>query len=91
MRITFDPAKREETLIGRGLDMADAGAVFGGPHVTFADIRKDYRERRWVTVGYLDERMVIFAWTHRDETRRIISLRKANDREQARHGPSLRP
>jgi uncharacterized DUF497 family protein len=29
--------------------------------------------------------MVILVWTPRDSARRIISMRKANDREQARH------
>jgi uncharacterized DUF497 family protein len=34
-------------------------------------------------MGYLDERLVVLVWTPRDEVRRIISMRKANDREKA--------
>ncbi|WP_425230689.1 hypothetical protein [Sphingomonas sp.] len=30
MEISFDPAKREETLRERALDFADAGALFAG-------------------------------------------------------------
>ena len=30
MAITFDPAKRDETLAERGLDFADAEQVFAG-------------------------------------------------------------
>ena len=30
MRITFDPAKRDKTLVERGLDFADAEIVFAG-------------------------------------------------------------
>ncbi|MGQ0565212.1 MAG: BrnT family toxin [Gemmobacter sp.] len=91
MKVTFDPLKRAATLADRGLDMADVEEVFSLPHVTFADERKSYPEPRWVTVGWLWGRMVVMAWTLRDDTRRVISLRKANEREQARHGSSLGP
>ena len=39
MEIGYDPAKRDKPLKERGLD--------------FEDIRKDYDERRWVTIGFL--------------------------------------
>ena len=29
-----------------------------------------------------DDRLVVLVWTPRDEVRRIISMRKANDREK---------
>ena len=53
------------------------------------DTRRDYGEPRFVTAGWLDDRMVIIVWTLRDDIRRIISLRKANAREQAAYRPSL--
>lgn len=89
MRITYDPAKRAATLVARGLDMAEAGQVFLGPHVTFEDDRKDYGERREVTVGFVGGRMVLIVWTERGDTRRIISMRKANDRERSEYEPVL--
>jgi uncharacterized protein len=85
MKIAFDAAKRIETFAKRGLDMADAALIFAGPHKTVVDDRKDYGEVRFVTVGYLAGRMVYIAWTVRGETRRIISMRKANDREITRN------
>lgn len=87
MEITFDPAKREQTLVGRGLDFARSAEVFATAVATFIDTRSDYGERREVTVGYLDGRMVIVVWTERDSVCRIISMRKANEREQARYRP----
>jgi uncharacterized protein len=60
--------------------------VFTDLVVTLADDRNDYGEIRFISVGYLDGRMVLVAWTPRGTTRRIISMRKANDREQARYG-----
>ena len=90
MRITFDPAKRDRTLRRRGLDFARCDEVFLGLETTQDDVRQAYGERRRVTVGYLDNRMVVVVWTERDGSRRIISLRKANEREQARYAGSLR-
>lgn len=85
MKITFDPDKRATTLTVRGLDMARADEVFTDLVVTLADDRNDYGETRFISVEYLDGRMVLVAWTPRGTTRRIISMRKANDREQARY------
>ncbi len=85
MKVAFDAAKRVLTLQRRGLDMADAALVFAGPHRTVEDDRKDYGEIRLITVGFLQGRMVYVAWTPRGDTRRIISMRKANDREIARN------
>lgn len=56
--------------------------VFAGPTLTFMDGRKDYGELRQITIGWLDYHMVVLVWTERDADYRIISLRKANDREQ---------
>ncbi len=40
-----------------------------------------------ITVGLLRGRMVVLVWTQRGAWRRIISMRKANDREQALYPP----
>jgi uncharacterized DUF497 family protein len=90
MRIDYDPAKRAATLEARGLDMAQAGEVFDGPTLTVEDDRQDYGESRFLTIGFLASRTVVLAWTQREAGRRIISMRKANDREQARYGPRFR-
>lgn len=89
MRLECDPEKRLRTLEDRGLDLLDADIVFAGRHVTAVDDRDAYGEERFVTVGHLRDRLVVVAWTVRGDTRRIISLRKANDREKARYAPAL--
>ena len=89
MQIDFDPAKRNWTLEARGLDMGRAQEVFDGIGITFRDERLDYGERRLVRIGYLDGRMVVLVWTKRGDVFRIISLRKANGREQALYGPRM--
>mgnify|MGYP003394380422 CR=1 FL=1 len=89
MRITFDPAKRDRTLAERGLDFAMTAEVFAAPFYTEQDTRKDYGETRWISAGWLRGRMVMVIWTERDEAVHVISMRKANVREQARYGEHL--
>ena len=89
MQIEFDPDKRDKTLMQRGLDFAHAAEVFAGVTVTAEDARFDYGEPRFTTVGVLESRMVILVWTPRGEVRRIISMRKANEREIARFAQAL--
>jgi uncharacterized protein len=84
VEISFDPAKRALALAARGLDFADAGKVFAGPVFEFEDDRFAYPERRFSTIGMLEDRMVVVIWTDADGGRRIISMRKANEREQAK-------
>jgi len=54
--ISFDPAKRAETLKHRGLDFADAGAMFAGRTVTVQDMRRAFGEDRFITAGHLGGR-----------------------------------
>ena len=90
MTVEFDEAKRARTLDERGLDMARAGEVFDGASLTVEDDRMDYGETRYITIGFLDERMVVLVWTPRGDVHRIISMRKANDREKAIYEPRFR-
>mgnify|MGYP000039969593 FL=1 len=89
MRITYDIPKRNKTLIERGLDFADAESVFAGHHLTAEDSRQDYGEVRLISIGLLQERMIVLVWTPRGADRRIISMRKANEREQALYAHRL--
>lgn len=82
MEISFDDEKRRQTLERRGLDFARAGEIFDGTEFTWIDDRHDYGEVRHNTFGLLDGRLIAITWTIRDGTRRVISMRKANEREQ---------
>jgi uncharacterized DUF497 family protein len=81
MKVTYDADKRRRTLKERGLDFEDAPKVFSGFHLTGPDLRQDYGESREITAGLLDGTVVVLVWTERDESRRIISMRKA-DRDE---------
>lgn len=78
---SWDENRRTATLLNRGLDFADADAVFDSVVATIPDLRKDYEEPRYITVGLLNGRHVVVVWTPRGSDRRIISMRKANAKE----------
>ena len=89
MQLSFDPAKRQATLDNRGLDFADAPRVFADLVFEYPDERADYGETRITTIGLLNERMVVLVWTQRGDIRHIISMRKANAKEQTRYADRL--
>jgi uncharacterized DUF497 family protein len=87
MRITCDPRKRLRTLQDRGLDLLRAREVFAGEHFTRSDLRRPYGEERFITVGWLDARLVVLTWTPRGVARRIISMRHCHEREAKKIRP----
>ena len=89
MFITFNPIKRDKTLTERGLDFTDAWRVFAGPNLELPDVRKNYGEQRTICFGVLDNRMVVVVYAKRGRYRRIISMRKANEREKSQIAPIL--
>ena len=67
--------------------MARAAEVFADATLTVEDDRQDYCEVRYITIGFLDEAMGVLVWTRRATAHRIISMRKANERERRLYGP----
>ena len=91
MEITYDPKKRAQTLAERELDFDDAVHVFAGTTIDFIDDRHEYGEKRWISFGRLNGRLVSIVWTPRGEGQHIISMRKANDREKEKYEGQLGP
>lgn len=89
MAVSYDPKKRHATLESRGLDFEDAQVIFDGPTFEVEDLRQDYGETRIICFGMLRDRMVVVGYTPRGADRHVFSMRKANDREQARIAPLL--
>jgi uncharacterized DUF497 family protein len=87
--VTYDPAKRQKTLVERGLDFEHAEVVFAGVTLTLLDDRVDYGEPRFQTYGLLGSRLVMVVWTPRGADRHVISMRKCNAREKARYAARL--
>jgi uncharacterized protein len=65
-----------------GLNFEDAELIFASKTITFQDDRENYGEERFITLGELKNRVVVVVHTQRDLVTRIISMRKANEREK---------
>ena len=89
MKITFNPRKRDEALLTRGLNFEDAALVFAGVTLELEDTRRDYGETRMICFGKLEGRMVVVGYAPRGADRHVFSMRKANDREKRRIAPLL--
>ncbi|MBK8456114.1 MAG: BrnT family toxin [Phyllobacteriaceae bacterium] len=82
MEIEWDEAKRQDALERHGVDFADVALIDLGTAMTIADNRRNYGEARLVTYGFINDRLHVVCWTERGGRMRVISFRKANDREQ---------
>ena len=83
MELEWDEAKRQRNKRERHLDFADVERFEFVK--TEPDLRRDYGEPRYNSVGYLDGVICTFCWTPRNGRVRVISLRKANERERKRY------
>ena len=85
MRIRYDSRKNARNIAERGLSF-ERTADFAWETASIAeDDRKDYSERRFVAVGTLDGRLHVLCSTPSDDGIRVISFRKANERERKRY------
>lgn len=82
MEFECDEAKRRTNFAKHGLDFRDAEKVFQGITLTAEDERQDYGETRFISIRLLDEIAVVVVHTARSERVRIISMRKANQKER---------
>jgi uncharacterized DUF497 family protein len=89
MEIDFDPAKSKRNVRERGLSFERVIEFDWDSAVYAEDVRNPYPERRFVAVGYLDKRLHLVCFTPIAGGVRIISFRKANQREARSYGKSL--
>ena len=82
MQTEWDEEKCRANLEKHGLSFEDAWQVFDGDTITISDERYDYGEDRLITLGRLEGRVVVVVHVARLGKTRILSMRKANAREQ---------
>ena len=84
--ITFDPAKSAANARKRGLlfSLVERRFAWATARVV-EDTRKDYGERRFRALGFIGTRLHAVVFTPRGTALHIISLRKANRREERRY------
>lgn len=81
MNIQFDSAKDTTNLSKHGVSLALATEIEWETLWAKPDTRKDYGENRMIGYALIGTRLYNVVFTDRDDERRIISLRKANQRE----------
>ena len=82
MEFEWAETKSETCFQERGFDFAYAAQAFFDPHrLIRADLRRSYGEERFQLTGRIDSRIFVVVYTPRANATRIISARKANNRE----------
>jgi len=86
----WDDGKAAQNIAKHGVPFEYAARVFLDPHrLDSEDTRRDYGEERWLTLGKIEARLFAAAYTPRGKVMRLISARKANEREQRKYDETL--
>ena len=85
----WDEAKNSDNIEKHGLDFEDAKRIFAGPCLERPDRRRDYGEERWISVDAVDRHEIVVVYTWRGEKRRLISARRAHERERKEYRRAL--
>jgi len=89
VRIEFDPAKDAANQAKHGVSLALAGELDWEAALVWIDDRIEYDELRMIALAPKTEILYYVAFVDRGETRRIISLRRANRREVKHYVQSI--
>lgn len=85
-KISFDQAKNAANIRERGLPFSLVQDEFDWATAqVIEDIRRDYGERRYRALGFIGARLHAVVYTPRANGMHVISLRKANRREERRY------
>jgi uncharacterized protein len=86
MTFDWDEAKNAINIEKHGFDFNDAHEIFDSDRLELQDNRKDYGEPRVIALGLFRERVMVVVYTPGSMRGiRIISVRKANNREKERY------
>ena len=85
MIIDFDPAKSAKNLAERELSFTCVVDFDWASASVAVDGRNAYPEQRLVAIGYLNECLLVLCFTPIAGGIRVISLRRANKREDSRY------
>ena len=90
MRIEFDPNKNAKNIAERNLSFSLAADLDWETANIIQDNRETYPEPRYVLSGYLHNRLHILCFTPINDGIRVISFRKANNREQRAYEQAIK-
>lgn len=90
MQFEWDKNKERSNLLKHGLDFDPVNMLFSSNMHVYEDTRKDYGEKRYIGLGLYLTRCLCIIYTKRGDAFRIISLRKASERETKEYYKKLR-
>ena len=90
MKYEWDEAKNERNIKERGIAFGYAENFEWTTSLIVEDTRQNYGERRFQAMGYILGKLHVLVYTIRQESIRIISLRRANEREEKIHEKALK-
>lgn len=83
MEFEWDDNKNKKNILKHGLDFNDVKELFFDPErLKSPDLRKNYNEDRWITIGKWKNIIIVSVYTLRDNKFRIISARLAKKSER---------
>lgn len=90
MTFDWDESKAAQNAVKHGVPLEYAVRVFlDERRLDAEDTRRDYGEERRFTLGEIEGRVYAVAYTVREKVIRLISARKANEREQKKYYETL--
>ena len=84
-----DPEKERRNIAERGLSLDLVELLDWTTALIWEDRRREYGERRYCVLGLIDDRLHSVVFTPRNGKPRVISLRKANQREVSRYEKAI--
>ena len=84
MNVAFDPEKNAANIAKHGLSLSDFRGFDMNP-VTIVDDRFDYGETRFQARGRINGIGYCVVYVETDEGMRVISFRRAHDKEMRRY------
>jgi uncharacterized DUF497 family protein len=90
LEFAWDAVKAAQNFAKHGVLFKYAVELFLDPNrIDRKDSRRDYSEVRYISLGMIEGRLFAVVYTQRGSAVRLISARKANDREQRQYDNSL--
>jgi uncharacterized protein len=84
LEFEWDEEKRISNIEERGVDFI-AALIFEGPVITQEDRRENYGEKRFRSLGKVDDEYYVVAYTWRGSTCRIISAWRVDEEGKKRY------
>lgn len=81
MKVICDAAKDAINKEKHGVSLTEAAFIDWDDALIWQDMRRNYGETRMIALAPIGERLYCVVYVDRENDRRIISLRKANQRE----------